>query len=115
MSKKKQQLECTGKEETFEPTNLDSIMGYNSLSRYNTIDPEVYKNSLADMNRTDLEEEARQHGVNIGIAAREDVQRLRDSLLKEFNVFILSFQKPRAISKPIKISKDVEKILKEGR
>jgi hypothetical protein len=115
MTKKKQQLECTGKEDTLEVTTLEQIMGYNSLSRYNTTEASVYEESLKDMNRTDLEEEARSHGVMIGIAAREDVQRLRDSLLKEFNLFISSLHKPRHTTTPIKASKEVDSILREGR
>jgi hypothetical protein len=110
MSKKKL-MESTGKEETFEPTNLDQIMGYNQLSRYNTAEASSYEESLKEMNRTDLEEEARR----VGVVILEDTQRLRLSLAKEFTVFFDAIRKPRHISKPIKISKDVEKILKEGR
>ena len=111
MSKKKQITECHAKEETLEPTTLEQIIGYNQLSRYNTVEVSVYEESLKEMNRTDLEAEARR----VGTIILEDTARLRNSLLKDFGAFISSLNKPKHLTKAIKISKEVEKILQEGR
>lgn len=108
---KKKIIEATGKEETFEPTTLEQIIGYNQLSRYNTIEASVYEENIKEMNRTDLESEARR----VGTVILEDTQRLRNSLLKDFEAFISSLNKPKHITKAVKISKEVEKILQEGR
>lgn len=108
---KKKLIEATGKEETFEPTTLEQIIGFNQLSRYNTVEASVYEETLKEMNRTDLEAEARR----VGTIILEDTERLRNSLLKDFNAFISSLNKPKHITKPIKITKEVEKILQEGR
>ena len=86
-------------------------MGYNELARYNTLDVEVYENTLNDMNRPDLEQEARR----VGAVIVESTERLRDNLRKEFVNYISSLRKPKRLVKPITISKEVEKILKEGR
>jgi hypothetical protein len=110
MSKKKI-IEITGKEETFEPTTLDEIMGFNQMSRYNTLSLEDYQKKLDEMNRADLEQEARY----VGAIIVESTERLRANLVKEFNSYINSLRRPKHISKPITISKEVEKILKEGR
>jgi hypothetical protein len=110
MSKKKL-IEATGKEDSLEPTTLEQIMGFNELSRYNTIEASVYENTLSDMNRTDLESEARR----VGAIIVEDTQRLREGLKKEFVSYVSTLKKPRHQTRPIQISKEVEAILKEGR
>lgn len=109
MSKKKI-IETHGKEETFVPTTLDEIMGYNPLSKYSTLEGSVYEERLREMNRTELEDEARR----IGTFIVEDTVRLREGLLKEFNGFVNSLRMPKHTTKPISLSKEAEKILKEG-
>lgn len=111
MSKKKI-IEATGKEEGGEPTTLEQIMGFNELSRYNTMDASVYENQLSDMNRTDLEHEARR--VGLAIIPQEN-DRLRAGLKNEFNAFVSTLRKPKHSTRPITLSKEAEKILKEGR
>lgn len=108
---KKKLIETTGKEETFEPTNLEQILGYNQLARYNTTEASVYNLSLEEMNRVDLENEARRVGTPISL----ENNILKQHLLKEFNAYVSSLNKPKNLSKPIQISKEVQKILQEGR
>lgn len=110
MSKKKL-IEATGKEESLEPTTLEQIMGFNELSRYNTMEASVYENQLGDMNRTDLEAEARR----VGAIIVEDTTRLRNGLKKEFEAYVNTLRKPKHITRPITLSKEAENILKEGR
>lgn len=111
MSNKKQLIETNGREESFEPTNLEQIMGFNELNRYNTLDASVYEMNLSEMNGVDLQDEARRVGAMI----LEDPVRLRNSLKKEFEGYIASLHRPRIKSKPIVITKEVADILKEGR
>ncbi len=111
MSKKKF-IETTGKEQGGEPTTLEQIMGFNELARYNTMEASVYENQLTEMNRTDLEQEARRVGLAI---IPEDNLRLRNGLKQEFIAFVSTLRKPRNITRPISLSKEAENILKEGR
>lgn len=108
---KKKLIETNGKEEIDELTTLDQIMGYNQLSRYNTLSLDVYGNTLNDMNRADLEQEARR----VGSMVVEDTGRLRDLLKKEFTAYINTLRKPKHFSRPVKLSKAAKEILQEGR
>lgn len=107
---KKKIIETHGKEESFEPTTLDEIMGYNPLSRYNTLEGSVYEEKLKEMNRTELEDEARR----VGSFIVEDTVRLRENLYTEFNSYVTSLRRPKNVTRPISLSKEAEKILKEG-
>ena len=112
MSKKKI-IETTGKEESLEPTTLEQIFGYNEMARYNTMNASEYEARLLEMNRTDLESEARR----VGAIIVEDTTRLRNNLAKEFNGYVASLRKPKSttnkMTKPL--SKAAQAILNEGR
>lgn len=108
---KKKLIEATGKEETFEPTSLEQIIGFNQLARYNTTDASVYEASLGEMSRVDLENEARRVGTPLSL----ETSTLKHHLMKEFHGYVASLNKPKVAHKQIKVSKEVEKILKEGR
>jgi len=97
---------------TQELTSLDQVWGFNEISRFGTVDEATYKGRLSEMTRADLENHARA----VGSIVLESSERLRDSLLRQFQAYVLSLRKPAPASKaPIKVSADVQKILNEGR
>ena len=117
ISKKKNQKlnslsQTHAKVDTTELTSLDQIWGFNELSRYGTLDENEYKDRLILMTRADLENHARSTGVLVV----ESSERLRDLLLKQFRSYVLSLRKPASQNpKETKLSKDAEKVLREGR
>lgn len=113
MPKKPKQIETHGKVETPEtkPTTLEQIWGYNALGRYGTTDAAVYAEKLKDMNRADLESEARKYGVVVV----EDSRRLIGNLQRAFEGFVSSLNKPVNKIQPSSISDEARKILAEGR
>lgn len=95
-----------------QPTSLEQIWGFNELARYSTKDPKVYQQTLAEMNRPDLEREARR----IGEVVVQDTTRLRENLMSAFSKFLLSLQVPKNTSKGQQNPSDeVKRILAEGR
>lgn len=112
MKKNKKQIEATGKVETYEPTTLDQICGFNELARYGTMEQEQYSARLNDMTRTDLEAHARKMGVVIV----EGTERLKGKLLSEFQSYVAMLRKPPTPPKQsVNIDPAVLKILAQGR
>lgn len=112
MVKQTKELKQThGRNDEFVPTTLDQIFGETGLSKYGTMDENVYTARLAEMNKSDLHA----HAARFGIMPIDNRDRLVKTLLKEFKLYVHSFQKPQPIAQPKKISKEVEKILAEGR
>jgi hypothetical protein len=105
--------ETHGKVETptSQPTMLEQVWGYNSAGRYGTNDPKIYADKLSDMNRTDLEREARAYGEVVV----EDSRRLIEALKKRFAAFQASLNKPVNPIKPAQLTDEARKILAEGR
>lgn len=123
--RKNKQIETHGKIEEpappanapFVPTRLEQIWGgFNEMSRYGTLKEEEYETQLNDMNRTDMEAHARR----LGIIILESSARLKESLKKEFRVYISTLNRPTVAtsavtSKNTEVSSAVKKILAEGR
>ncbi len=108
---KKQIIETHGKVETTQPTTLEQIWGFNELARYGTLNEEVYAAELKEMNRPELEAQARK----VGEVIVESSERLREKLLKGFRSYVSSLHKPSIPQNSNKISPEAEKILREGR
>lgn len=116
MAKKKQNLEdlsqSHGKEEKFVPTTLDQIWGDEGLSKYGTMEEEVYEEKIQEMNKTDLWS----HASKIGLVPIDNTNLLRKTLLSEFRKHVNMYRKVLAPEeKPSKLSKEALKILSEGR
>jgi len=112
MPKNKKIIETTGKVDQIEPTRLEQIFGFNELARYGTIDEHEYNSKLREMNRSDLETEARR----VGVVVVENTERLRKLLEKEFTNYLLASRKPVNPNKQVtKVSKIAQSILNEGR
>ena len=100
-----------GKVETYTPSTLNQIWGDTGIDKYNTFNLEEYKQDLSEMAKADL----RSHAVKMGIIPIDDREQLERRLIKEFNIHTASFRRP-VINKPTaKPTKEVFKILSEGR
>lgn len=95
-----------------QPTTLDQIWGDTGLSKYGTLDETEYTNQLSEMNKSDLFA----HAATLGIMPIDNRERLVKSLLRNFKSYVASFQMPKALpGAPKAVSKEVSKILSEGR
>jgi len=110
--KKKPIIETHGKVEGLKPTTLEQIWGHNELSRYGTVDENVYRQQVDEMSRTDLEAHARK----LGVVIVESTTRLRDKLVKEFRTHQSLLYRPDSPKQPeITLDEKVKRILAEGR
>ena len=101
-----------GKEETFQPTTIEQVLGNTGLNKYGTLNLEEYKQTLADMTKADL----RVHAVENGIIPVDDRNQLENKLIKVFCSHAASFTRPSS-TKPRQVqpSKEILKILSQGR
>jgi len=111
MRRKKELKQIDGKEERHEPSSLEQIWGDSGLSKYNTFDVNTYKQNLAEMTKADLQS----HAVRVNIIPIDDREQLVKRLVREFNRHVGSFQQPVVKKNEVKPTKEVFKILSEGR
>lgn len=101
-----------GKQEKFVPTTLDQVWGDTGISKYKTLDEAAYAAELAEMNKSDLIS----HACKVGVVPADDRERLIKKLLTQFKQHVSQYRvaslKPEA---PKEVSKEVLKILAEGR
>jgi len=116
MAKKTKKLEDLSQthamEEKFVPTTLDQIWGDEGLSKYNTMDEQVYIDRLNEMNKTDLWS----HASKVGLVPIDNTSLLRKTLIAEFKKHVNMYRKSLAPQEtPKRLSKEALKILSEGR
>jgi hypothetical protein len=100
------------KEETSRPTTLDQIWGDTGLQKYGTNDFQEYQSYLRNLNRSDIQS----HAVKVGILPADNHEILIARLEREFQRHVATYQAPPEKRKDNKkISKDVQRILSEGR
>lgn len=111
--KKKQQIQTNGRIENAEITTLEAVWGNNDLAKYGTLNEDKYREEINAMNRSDLDDHARR----VGITIPEKIDHLKTNLLRQFRVYVASLQQPPAptSTKPFEMSKDIERILAEGK
>ena len=101
-----------GKAEPSKPMTLDQLWGESQLTKYSHTDVEEYKNYIRGLNRTDIHN----HALAVGIIPVDNMELLFGRLEREFIRHASSFQAPsKTEAKQKKISKEVAKILSEGR
>lgn len=101
-----------GKVEEFKPSTLDQIWGDTGLSKYQTFDLEKYEEYIRELNKTDLQA----HASKVGVIPTDSVEMTRKRLLAQFRKHVSNYRTPNANpSKPSLISKEVRKILEEGK
>ena len=101
-----------GKAEPSRPVTLDQIWGDTGLTKYGMSDVEEYKNYIRNLNRTDIHN----HALEVGIIPVDNMEILFARLEREFIRHVSSFQAPASqVKNSKKISKEVAKILSEGR
>lgn len=111
-SKLKNLNQIDAKEETGKPTTLDQIWGDTGLQKYGTNDFDQYQSYLKSLNRSDIHA----HAMKVGIMPTDNHEILIARLEREFKRHVSSYQAPiENKNKNKKISKDVQKILSEGR
>jgi len=109
---RKEQHETHGKVDSFEPTTLEQILGFNELSRYGTLNEEEYERELKEMSKIDLQAHAREKGI----VPIDSVERLTNNLLREFKNYVFYLRKPiKAKVAPKEPTKNIRNILAEGR
>lgn len=96
------------------PRTLEQILGYNGLSKYQTMDEEEYQEAISSMNKSDLNKHAIEHSL-IPIENRGILEK---RLLNEFRTHVASFR-PIEQPKTPKVNKTLNKraldILSNGR
>lgn len=115
MSKKtklKDLNQIDAKAETGKPTTLDQIWGDTGLQKYGTNNFDSYREYLRSLNRSDIQG----HAMKVGILPTDNHEILVARLEREFQRHVAAYQAPSDNKqKQKKISKDVQKILSEGR
>lgn len=100
------------KEETGRPTTLDQIWGDTGLQKYGTNNFDEYQAYIKSLNRSDIQN----HAIKVGILPTDNHEILIARLEREFQRHVAAYQAPIEKKKDNKkISKDVQKILSEGR
>ena len=102
-----------GKDESREtgPSTLDQIWGDTGMSKYKTLDQEVYHKHLKSLNKTDLQ----RHAAEVGIIPIDNKENLQKRLLGEFVKHTASYRIPR-VKHPVQpLSQKAKDILAEGR
>jgi hypothetical protein len=101
-----------GKVEKFRPTTLDQVWGDRGSWKYNTMDETEYRGIVEGMPKSDLVS----HANRIGLIPIDDRTQLIKRLILEFRRHVTAYRSPLVESTKSKpISKEAEKILKEGR
>ena len=94
-----------------EPHTLDQVWGDDGTWKYKTMDPEVYEDFLKNLNKSDLQE----HATVIGLVPIDNSGILMKRLVSEFKKHVSAYTVPKRQGKEEKTSKEVRKILSEGR
>ena len=95
-----------------QPTTLEEIWGEDGTSKYGTLNPEVYKEKLDGMTKSDIY----LHASQMGIVPVDDTNRLKKTLMGLFNRHKAKFQvpPPQDETQPALPDK-IKKILEEGK
>ena len=111
-AKLKDLKQIDGKAEPSSPMTLDQIWGERGLTKYGTNNVEEYKEYLRNLNRTDMHA----HAIQVGILPNDNLEILVARLEREFMRHVSSFSAPTEKPKrEKKASKEIQKILSEGR
>lgn len=101
-----------GKAEPSKPMTLDQIWGERGLTKYGTDNIEEYRTYLKSLNRTDIHA----HAIQVGVLPNDNMEILFARLEREFSRHISAYQAPvDQPKKQKKASKEIQKILSEGR
>ena len=113
-AKKMQSLsQAHGKEEQFKPTTLDQIWGDDGTSEYQTMDANVYKGQLDDMNKSDLQN----HASKRGLVPVDDRRLLTERLIEQFRKHVNQYRIPQDLvdNSYDDLDPEIRKILGEGK
>lgn len=94
-----------------QPTTLNQIWGDDGLSKYGTFNLEEYTVQLTEMNKSDLFA----HAAKLGVMPIDNRERLVKTLVKSFKEYCNSYHQPKFIAPKLNVTKEIAKILSEGR
>lgn len=103
-----------GKDETaqYEARTLDQVWGDDGMWRYNTLEEKEYEKQVKEMSRADMYA----HASRVGIIPSENLEQLRNRLLKEFRRHVSMYRVPIDQNKEIQsVPANLRKILNEGK
>lgn len=103
-----------GKDESvkYQARTLDQVWGDDGMWRYTTLDEGEYKQNLKEMTRSDMYA----HASKVGIIPGENLEQLKNRLLKEFRRHVSLYRVPVDQGKDSqKVPLKVRKILEEGK
>lgn len=93
------------------PSSLEQLWGLTGAEKYGTMDVAEYETSLAEMNKADLYREA----LKRNLMPTDQRENLKRKLVKAFNSYIASFNFPVNPIQPVTPSKEILKILADGK
>ena len=99
-----------GKKPPTEPTTLEQVWGQDGSEKYGTVDAEEYQKRITAMDKPELHREA----IKRGATPIDDTPRLRKRLVRDFKLYIGSFNKPSVSHKQKPMTAAALKILSEG-
>jgi len=101
-----------GKTEEFTPTTLDQVWGDTGTWKYSTMDETDYRGFIESLPKSDL----LAHAQKIGLIPIDDRTQLMKRLVTEFRRHVSTYRLQAGNNpNPKPLSKEAEKILKEGR
>lgn len=104
------QVDGMTRDEEHEPATLDQVLGDDGVSKYKTLNNDVYKEVLENMSKADLKNEA----IRVGLLPIDNILQLRIRLLREFTAHVSSYKRPKISIHTPQLSDDARKILEEG-
>lgn len=100
-----------GKMEEFQPSTLDQIWGDTGYEKYNTLSEASYVDSLNEMTKSEMQA----HCTKVGLIPIDNVEIMKQRLVKEFKKHVSLYKRPSHAAPQIKVDKNIKDILNEGK
>jgi len=107
----KEMNQTHGKTEGFTPSTLDQIWGDDGFDKYSTLSEATYIEQLNEMTKVDMQA----HATKVGLIPIDNVEIMKQKLIKEFNKHVNLYKRPSTTVNDIKLNKELKGILEEGK
>lgn len=95
-----------------QPTSLEQVWGDDGTYKYKTLAESEYIETLSEMSKADLKQEA----IRVGLLPIDSMEQLKNRLGKEFRAHAMKYNKPKVDdNQNEEVSAEARKILSEGR
>mgnify|MGYP003659473148 CR=1 FL=1 len=114
MNKIKKLYQVHGKQDHFKASTLEQIWGDEGLGLYSTLNEEEYAEIISEFNVTDLQ----RHAIKVGVVPDHQMSTTKKRLIAAFQRHVSNYHTPvdsNPSDKLSSVSKEVKKILSEGR